>query len=570
MSYVINKIKKLYPDGIVIGLNKQHTGVYNYLRAESIANGFDKISDYLAKFGLTYARKPHEPKEAHDVLLIIEKICALYPTKEITDFSTSYPELYRELTAYVKENDFTIREFLLKFGFKYKGDFSNIDSNSCRRLNDEFDISWAELSRIADVSRQRMDQVMNGQVVNESRWTGKSFSTDEKELLEIMIEDELLNFDSEELKVRIINDCAGNIAIVLKNETEVKCFFLEDIPEDLLIKLKEKRMDFLLQIDFDVLKNCNKVYVMKKLCLSVEGCSDLLTKAKNSHKMNQKEYAEFLGIERFVSVKDNTDSDFINFFEENLIDGEVYISSSPKNQWIRGYASRKAKMSIEEFVEFFGYKKATYDYSNKFEETKKKYHEQLKAFLVEGSDNLIDISNNFQILNNLISLARIHNITLDELLLQIGYRRINTNASAIIDRIIALEKKFADNHDSRGEYDITRFERNKELVEELKSIYDYRCQICGADETYCIKKSDGKNYVEVHHIKPLSESCENEDIDLDVMENMIVVCAHHHKVLHYQSGGYFNLSDKNGLAITNNAGDSIPIRLDYHLRIKNH
>ena len=251
-------------------------------------------------------------------------------------------------------------------------------------------------------------------------------------------------------------------------------------------------MNYLIQADFDVLNNCKKVYVLKKLCLSTEGCAQLITKAKNAHKMSQKDYVDFLGIERFVSSKDNTDEDFINFFEENLIDGEVYISSSPENQWIRGYVSRTAKMSIDQFVEFFGYKKATYDYSSRFEETKKKYYELLKEFLVEGSNLVIDVSDEIQIIRNLRSIARIHHLSLDELLLQIGYQRVNTKATAITNKIDALQKKFAENHDSRGEYDIARFDRNEELVEELKSVYGYKCQICSEDKTYCIKKKDLK------------------------------------------------------------------------------
>lgn len=566
MSYVINKIKKLYPDGIVVGLNKKYPSIYNYLRSESVYNGFDKISDYLAGFGLTYVRKPHEPKETQDALVLIEKINDLYPQKEITDLAKSYPELYRELTVYVKENELSIREFLFKFGFKYKGDYSNIDVYSCKKLHNEFGIAWSELSRIADVSRQRMDQVMKGQIVNEDQWNGKQLTLDEKELVEIMIEDEILSFDSDELKLRIINDCAGNVSILLKNELEVKCLFIEDIPEELLIKIREKRMGFLSQIDFEVLKKCKKVSVMKKTCLNIEGYQQLVFKAQLSHSMNRKEYAKFLGVERFVSSQDYIDDDFINYFEEHLIDGEVYISSSPKNQWIRAYASRAAKMGIDEFVNFFGYKKAVYDYSSRFEDTKRKYCELLKTFLVENSDYLIDVSDDFQIFRNLSSIARVHDLTLDELLSQLGYQRVNAKVTNITDRIEVLEKKFADNHDSRETCDINRIERNKELVEELKQIYGYRCQICGEDETYSIKRKDGKNYVEVHHIKPLSESCENEDIDLDVISNMIVVCAHHHKVLHYQNGGYFNLSIDNGLNITNDRGESIPIRLDYHLK----
>lgn len=569
MSNVIDKIKKLYPDGIVIGLNKEYPSIYNYLRAESIDSGYEKISDYLMKFGLTYARKPHEQRSSQQILTILEKINVLYPNKEITNFAVSHPEIYRELNDYAKENETTIRTILLKFGFKYKGFYSNIDAKSCEKLNKEFNVSWAELSRIADVSRQRMDQVMNGNVVNENCWIGKEMSLDEKEIIEIMIDDEIMSFESDELMVRIINNCDGNVVILLKNEIEIKCFFYDEIPEVIFSKIKAKRMDYLTQADFDVLSNCKKVYVLKKLCLSTEDCSKLISKAKSAHKMSKNEYANLLGFERFISSKDNTDEDFINFFEDNLIDGEVYISSSPENQWIRGYASRAAKMSIDQFVEFFGYKKATYDYSNRFEETKRKYYELLKEFLVEGSESIIDISDDIQILRNLRAIARIHHLSLDELLLQIGYVRVNKKAVAIFDKIDALEKKFAENHDFSKKYDITRLNRNRELVEELKSIYGYKCQICGDDETFSIKKNDGNNYVEVHHIKPLRESCENEEIDLDVISNMIVVCPHHHKVLHYQNGGYFNLSTENDLSIKNDSAESVKIRLDYHLKRTN-
>ena len=42
------------------------------------------------------------------------------------------------------------------------------------------------------------------------------------------------------------------------------------------------------------------------------------------------------------------------FFQENLIDGKVYISSEPKNQWIRSLASRNG-YAIKDFIELYGF-----------------------------------------------------------------------------------------------------------------------------------------------------------------------------------------------------------------------
>lgn len=48
-----------------------------------------------------------------------------------------------------------------------------------------------------------------------------------------------------------------------------------------------------------------------------------------------------------------TDKQATVFFEENMVDGKVYISSDPSNQWIRSLASRNG-YSIKDFIELFG------------------------------------------------------------------------------------------------------------------------------------------------------------------------------------------------------------------------
>jgi len=87
-----------------------------------------------------------------------------------------------------------------------------------------------------------------------------------------------------------------------------------------------------------------------------------------------------------------------------------------------------------------------------------------------------------------------------------------------------------------------RYRRSRELVEELKQLYDYRCQLCdpSAPDAPEIPMRDGRRYVEVHHIKGFAEvaelrgdSQEEGEYLVDNYRNTIVVCCYHHKLLTY-------------------------------------
>jgi hypothetical protein len=79
--------------------------------------------------------------------------------------------------------------------------------------------------------------------------------------------------------------------------------------------------------------------------------------------------------------------------------------------------------------------------------------------------------------------------------------------------------------------------RNIQIVNDLKELYDYFCQFCG----YNYERIPTKYgfYVEVHHIKPVSEVLDmveageiQEDFEIDDPKNLVVVCPNHHQMLH--------------------------------------
>lgn len=75
------------------------------------------------------------------------------------------------------------------------------------------------------------------------------------------------------------------------------------------------------------------------------------------------------------------------------------------------------------------------------------------------------------------------------------------------------------------------FRRNPKLVKQAKEHYGYSCQVCG------FKFSDkygefGSNYIECHHLNPLSEHPDAEKSISTTIDDVRVVCSNCHRMLH--------------------------------------
>lgn len=78
-------------------------------------------------------------------------------------------------------------------------------------------------------------------------------------------------------------------------------------------------------------------------------------------------------------------------------------------------------------------------------------------------------------------------------------------------------------------YYTTKYERNTKNREAAVRIHGTKCMICGFDfeEKY---GELGKGYIEVHHIKPLSEI--DEEVVVNPETDLICVCSNCHRMLH--------------------------------------
>jgi len=72
---------------------------------------------------------------------------------------------------------------------------------------------------------------------------------------------------------------------------------------------------------------------------------------------------------------------------------------------------------------------------------------------------------------------------------------------------------------------VKRIKRNRKLVRHLKRLYEGKCQVCG----FTFEKGTGGRYCEAAHLRPISLL----EANLDVKDNLVVLCPNHHKMLDY-------------------------------------
>ena len=94
------------------------------------------------------------------------------------------------------------------------------------------------------------------------------------------------------------------------------------------------------------------------------------------------------------------------------------------------------------------------------------------------------------------------------------------------ERIAEAEFNFDGADDSAGLREMQQIVKirklNKKIGDNLKRLYEYRCQICGR----LIGEEYGSHVVEAHHIDYFVRSLNND------ASNQIIVCPNHHSIIH--------------------------------------
>lgn len=575
-SYIL-ELQNLYPDKIIFNLSKNPILYYNLCKIARNKNM--TLQNFLESIGFTYGKDATVIKMEEE----IENGLKRQRGDVVYSSDITQTALYSLISRVAREYGCSVGEYIESLGYKYVKNTnreSKINYASIRRLRTQFNLSFIEIGNMFNVSKQRIEQILKQK---RSVITKDLINTEEDYLiLQEMIQNYQFECSVGETRYILKNDMNGHICFICYDDEMCRCIFEEDIPHYLIQMINEKRMDYLCVEDIQLLENIVTVQKMKKPHIFLDSQTNkLYKKGAKRHDKSLDEYAIFLGFNGYVTKKDkNIDDKIINFLEDHLIDGEVYISSDPKNQWLKTYISR-CGMSIEEFINFFGYKKAKRGKYAELEEhykaSVKKFEQELRAIAV--NENEVKIEGNLY--QNLRGFCLKNGKNMDMFIKELGFVRLgrkrqfeNAKEKLIINqlqelkeninRVLQYENKFYINNEKNE----MKRKRNRSLIDKLKKIYECRCQLCSEDSWLPICIDDGGFYCEVHHIKSLSK--ENEEENLDVLENLIVVCPNHHKMLHYHNSGYEKLIDDHGtLYFYNDSKEKIKVQKNFHLRANN-
>ena len=209
-------------------------------------------------------------------------------------------------------------------------------------------------------------------------------------------------------------------------------------------------------------------------------------------------------------------------------------------------------------------------------------------------ENQIYISCYEPLYDRLFLYSHRHGITIDELLKSLGYERVYLSDipsesrefhwadDESVEAVVFIEKTLNEIKSIQGTLETSKslkekVQRSQELAKAMKKLYNYRCQLCCPDESGysspLIEIENDRFYVELHHIIHVSlkdKVTDDSRKKLDTYENVVVVCPHHHKYLHYHHGGFDTLvQDQNGIIyFINRNGERQQVFTDYHLKLR--
>ncbi|MFR7698267.1 MAG: hypothetical protein ACLU0A_13070 [Roseburia sp.] len=308
---------------------------------------------------------------------------------------------------------------------KYRGTTSELDSEAIQKLYYEYQMTNQEIADMTWSTKANVNKVLIHGIKHYTSWFMEMLSEDDEKIFRKMLMYHKFSYWNEKQQRRYLikNSRDGKICLIYFDEKCVKCMFDEFVPEDLKTLSIVEKMNIYNEMDYEVLKCSERDSILKKECILLNGDSkQLFKKAAHKRNMKGKEYAQFLGFESCLTEKDSIrDSRIIKFFEEHMVDGVVQLSSSPENQWIRNYAHR-CGMHLDEFLDFYGYKKSRRADEYVSENKNIKYKKELSKYIIEPP-NIVYFSSQDKIYQTIYNVAKLNEMSIDEYILSLGYVR---------------------------------------------------------------------------------------------------------------------------------------------------
>lgn len=331
---------------------------------------------------------------------------------------------------------------MIEHQFAEKGfDFPVID-----KLVEQFAFKIGHMTEWFNLSRQSIYNVIDKRSPKRREiWTGKRLTESERDILFKLISVRKFDYNDENVICYCMNDRQGDLSCIFVYENEIKCFFLADLPESLqqmimdinFHRFSERELSG--EADGDIVYCIKKPYFMPKYPEKFRINAQL-------RGLSADEYAIYLSGYPIGDARAVNDNQIVAFFQENLIDGKVYISSAPKNQWIRSLASRNG-YAIKDFIELYGFESKLDGTELTSDGARERHIEELKQYIV--CDNVVYFPTDSRIYRILNTYCYNKGYSLSEYIKVLGFERSMERPGLVQD---ILEQDMMERH-SDGKFE---------------------------------------------------------------------------------------------------------------------
>ena len=305
-----------------------------------------------------------------------------------------------------------------------------LDIATAKQLMDFYDLKSAWLCDWYDCSRQRIYQKL-AKRVNHGNWCGKQLLPTEITTITEMINTRLRYCDTGDVKYYFVNNTKDDCAYLIIYDDEIKCFFLKDFPENLQEEIKTKNLHKYTERELAGDADGEITYVIKEPQFAPT-YPDKFRSCAQQRGMTADEYALFISGYHIARQGSINDKQITDFFDKNLVEGKVYISSDPKNQWIKSFASRNG-FNIRSFIEFYGYE-SKLDGTELTSDGARKHHiEELKKYLIH--DNVVYFHTDSRIYRLLNTYCHSKGYSMDEYIKSLGFERTKERPQVHHDKL---------------------------------------------------------------------------------------------------------------------------------------
>lgn len=264
-------------------------------------------------------------------------------------------------------------------------------------------------------------------------WTGKVLTEQEYSVLMSLVQKKIFEYNDERITCCCMNNRQDDLACLFIYEEEIKCFFLKDLPEELRQMIIAANYHKYTERELAGEAEGRIVHVIRKPFF-LPTYSDKFRTNAQLRGMTSDEYSLFISGYPVGDQRSVTDEQITSFFDENLVDGKVYLSSDPKNQWIRSLASRNG-YTIKDFIELYGYESKLDGTELTTDGARERHIEEIKQYVVH--DNVVYFPTDSRIYRVLQTYSYNKGTTITEYLKSLGFERTTERPDVEVD---VLEK----------------------------------------------------------------------------------------------------------------------------------